>query len=94
MCSCKHLYFINLTKDLYSSSSVALNICCQADCQSWLLTAAYWCLTCLLSETHSLICVTLFYSETGILFSSVWAGAAFQLLEAGTALAKLEDFSH
>lgn len=38
MCSCKHSHFINLTKDLYSSSSVALKISCQADCQSWLLT--------------------------------------------------------
>lgn len=69
MCSSKHLNFINLTEDLYSysSSSVALKICCQADCQSWLLTAACWCLTCLLSETHSLICVALFNSETSVL---------------------------
>lgn len=36
MRSCENSYFINFSIDLYSS--VALNISCQADCQSWMLT--------------------------------------------------------
>lgn len=41
MCRCKNSYFINMTNDLYSSSSVALNVSCEADCQSWLLTVQF-----------------------------------------------------
>lgn len=87
MSSCKHPDFIDLTKDLYFSSSVLLIFVVK---QIVCLGCSLCSLTCLLSETHSLIRVALFHYETSVLLflhvgwaSSSATGSCYSSSKAG-----------